>query len=181
MDATLVYSRMHLIRNVKHLWFVIMRNFSIPLLSVPHSVTSKRSTKHRRPTAAFISVLFCESGINLAAEGGLDKNKLISVLNNVVKNVICNEIVPCLEERSGFRFLNNNRGYFVGIFSHLCQMCLAHLPYPTSSCPFRWKYLSVASTSLQQLVFRRRVFAHSESPYLGSTQFSSDSTPSSIP
>jgi hypothetical protein len=46
-----------------------------------------------------------------------------SALNDV-KNVICNEIVPCFEGCSGFPCLRNNPGYFVRIFSHLCRMCV---------------------------------------------------------
>jgi len=45
MDTTPVYSRMHLIRHLKHLWFITMRNISIPLLSIlPGSVTPKHSS-----------------------------------------------------------------------------------------------------------------------------------------
>jgi hypothetical protein len=53
MDTALVYSRMHLIRNLKHLWFITKPKVSIPSPSVPHN-SSKISlliwsapTKHR--------------------------------------------------------------------------------------------------------------------------------------
>jgi hypothetical protein len=36
VDTAVVYSKMDLIRNLKHLWFITKRSFSIPFPSVPH-------------------------------------------------------------------------------------------------------------------------------------------------
>jgi len=36
MDKTLVHLRMHLTRNLKRLWFITTRNFSVPTPSEPH-------------------------------------------------------------------------------------------------------------------------------------------------
>jgi len=64
MDASLGYSRMHMIRNLMHLWFITKQNFSLPPLSVPYSsfrlVLLLQSTPvdHRRLMKAFISIVF---------------------------------------------------------------------------------------------------------------------------
>ena len=62
MDTAVVYSIIHLIRNLKHLWFITKPNVSIPFPSVPHN-SSKISllirsapTKHRRQMKALTSI-----------------------------------------------------------------------------------------------------------------------------
>ena len=88
----------------------------------------------------------------------MDENKLISVLKNVVKNVICNEIVPGFEGRSGFPCLTDNPGYFVRTFSHLCRMCvvLYTLSHFVLSVPMKIIIGGVHFTAA--IVIRRSVF-----------------------
>ena len=87
MDTALIYSRMCLIRKMKHLCFTTKRNFAIPFPSVPNSFSRLcvcLRTKHRRQMKAFISI-FSEFGITFTAEVRLDvKNVLICVLKNVI-------------------------------------------------------------------------------------------------
>jgi hypothetical protein len=87
--TVLVNSRMHMIRNLKLLWFITKQNLSMPSGSVPHN--SSRSclllwsapAKHRRLMKAFISTL----SVSLAS---LSELNLVSLYMKCCYLVLCN-------------------------------------------------------------------------------------------
>ena len=59
----------------------------------------------------FIPILFVSLALTFAAEVKLhNKSILIYMLKKVVKNLICNETIPCFEGHSDFPCLANNSG-----------------------------------------------------------------------
>lgn len=90
MDTTLVYSRINLIKNLKCLWFITKRHFSVSFPSIPTILPNVFvATKHYSSTPKTDEIFHCnfvrQYDITLEAEVRLNnKNTLICAVNNVI-------------------------------------------------------------------------------------------------
>jgi hypothetical protein len=156
MDTSLVYSRMHVIRNLKHLWFITKQNFSMPSLSVPHTsfrlflLVQSSPAEHRKLMKAFISIV----SVSLASLLQLKLEWIIRIYQFECWTKI--EISSVMRQFHALKGIVAffawpiTPGKFIRMFCHLPRICVELFTLPCFVLFFHWKQLSVASTSVWQ-------------------------------
>jgi hypothetical protein len=144
---------MHLIRNLKCLWFIIIQNFSMPSLSIPHNssrlclLVQSIPPKYRRPIRASLSIL----SVSLVSLSRLNLGWIIKIYWFVswpILYIISSAMRQfyALKGVVAFCAWPVTPRNFVRIFCHLHQICVVHFTLPHLVLSFPMKQLSVAST-----------------------------------
>jgi len=118
MDIILVYSRMHVIRNFKRLWFITKWNFTVPSLSVPYNsswlclLPWSTAGRHTRPMKTFISVLVYSLVSHLRLKLGWVVRIYWFIWRTVLSKISSVMRFTCFGGDSGFPRLTNDPRLF---------------------------------------------------------------------
>ena len=157
MDTSFFYSRMHVIRNLKRLWFITKQNFAMPSLSVPHNsfrlflLVQSSPAEHRKLMKAFILIV----SVSLASLLQLKLEWIIRICQfecwtNLSEISSVMRQFHALKGIVAFLAWPITPGNFVRMFCHLPRICVELFTLPCFALFFHWKQLSVASTSVWQ-------------------------------